>query len=491
LYRIGIISIMHDTAFRIGTLVMNIYADLSKASILEIGSQAFNGALRESASQTTNYVGVDIEEGAGVDLVVEPGKPLPVDENSFDLVIASSVFEHDPCFWLTFLEMCRVTKEGGYIYINAPSNGWVHRYPQDNWRFYPDSGKALVQWARSQGQSVTLVESFIADRVNDGWNDFAAVFLKGHITKKLPKVFVHEHVSCSNILTWQSNEVINPINETQDILLLAEANDQARLARDSLAELEARQASLEAEKTQALVRLEATQAKLLEAEGLRAQLSQRESEVRQRQEEIEQTRSELTRAEQARDEANGRFELETVARREAEATLIQWKGAYEREQVRCSEITSELQQLSGRHEQLTLEKEAVEGRLEALRSEIRDIEERSAAREREMENALVAARKVTRDKVQEIASLERLRASEIEKTEWLCQVGDALARQPSWWGIMPSPWRARRMHRLLVKLGLFDVAKYLADNPDVASSGLDPLRHYLLHGMNEGRSRPF
>src|SRR3954452_1380593 len=188
---------MHDTAFHIGTLAMNIYADLRTDAILEVGSQSINGSLRESALSSTRYVGLDIEDGEGVDLLLEPGKPFPVVESSFDLVMASSVFEHDPCFWITFLEMCRATKDGGYIYINAPSNGVVHRYPQDNWRFYPDSGKALVTWAASQGCPVTLVESFVANREKDIWNDFVAVFRKGPIKKKLPNVFLHEHVPCT------------------------------------------------------------------------------------------------------------------------------------------------------------------------------------------------------------------------------------------------------------------------------------------------------
>lgn len=35
--------------------------------------------------------------------------------------------------------------------------------------------------------------------------------------------------------------------------------------------------------------------------------------------------------------------------------------------------------------------------------------------------------------------------------------------------------------------GLFDVAWYLAVNPDVAESGIDPLEHFCLHGWREGR----
>ena len=35
--------------------------------------------------------------------------------------------------------------------------------------------------------------------------------------------------------------------------------------------------------------------------------------------------------------------------------------------------------------------------------------------------------------------------------------------------------------------GLFDQAWYLANNPDVAKAGVDPLIHYLCNGGFEGR----
>lgn len=53
-------------------------------------------------------------------------------------------------------------------------------------------------------------------------------------------------------------------------------------------------------------------------------------------------------------------------------------------------------------------------------------------------------------------------------------------------------FRQRRVRRRALKLirasGLFDAAWYLAENPDVAQSGIDPARHYLLHGWLEGRN---
>jgi hypothetical protein len=71
-----------------------------------------------------------------------------------------------------------VLKPNGLFYLNAPSNGIFHRFPIDCWRFYPDSGKALVNWAQRNNYKTVLLDSFIGQQDNDIWNDFVAVFLK-------------------------------------------------------------------------------------------------------------------------------------------------------------------------------------------------------------------------------------------------------------------------------------------------------------------------
>ena len=82
-------------------------------------------------------------------------------------------------FWLTFAQMCRLVRSGGYIYLSAPPNGTFHRYPTDNWRFYPDAGIALAKWGRRGGYDVRLIESLIGRRGRDIWNDCVMVFGKG------------------------------------------------------------------------------------------------------------------------------------------------------------------------------------------------------------------------------------------------------------------------------------------------------------------------
>jgi hypothetical protein len=457
---------MHDTAFYIGTLAMNIYADLRSDSILEIGSQSLNGGLRENALPTTRYVGVDIEAGEGVDVVVESGKPLPVEEGSFDLVMATSVFEHDPFFWMTFLEMCRAAKDGGYIYINAPSNGVVHRYPQDNWRFYPDSGRALAAWAALQGTPVTVVESFIAARDKDIWNDFVAVFRKGPIKRALPKVFLHEQVPCTDIITWKSKEIVSPSEQPEDVILLRQSEERARLAeeelvsrvieRDSVAQ---DLASLKHEQDQLKTRLAETederQRQLADAAKSKNELNLRESELRQREEEIEQTRSELAKA-------------------LADLQL----GQAERDELRVNLkfVEEELQLLRSDHS-------AAEAALEQSQSG-------KAALEARLHNGF-----------REIAALSKLLAEgESERqqlltdSEWLRDTGAVLLNGSATWkgrilGLVPAVFHYKRQRKLLKRKGLFDCAAYLAAHPDVAADRADPLRHYLMHGLNENRPR--
>jgi SAM-dependent methyltransferase len=175
---------MHESALLHGKLFFEAYFQAGSAPgtlIVDVGSQDVNGSLRQFAPIGSQYVGVDFVPGRGVDIVLDDPYELPFQTGSVDALVCSSVYEHSEFFWLLFLESMRVLKPAGLLYLNVPSNGSMHRYPIDAWRLYPDSGRALVSWARRNGMQVVLMESFIGksmgDPNNDGmWNDFVAVF---------------------------------------------------------------------------------------------------------------------------------------------------------------------------------------------------------------------------------------------------------------------------------------------------------------------------
>lgn len=72
--------------------------------------------------------------------------------------------------------------------------------------------------------------------------------------------------------------------------------------------------------------------------------------------------------------------------------------------------------------------------------------------------------------------------------EWLKQVNAVVTGYPLWWAFVPKNLRERWQNGRLLRRGLFDADAYLARYPDVSSSGINPLRHYIIHGINERRT---
>jgi SAM-dependent methyltransferase len=170
---------MHHSAMEYGRLFFSQYTkENSNLKIVDIGSQDVNGSLRSVTLKGNDFIGVDFVEGKGVDVIINDPYNLPFSNDSVDVVVCSSCFEHSEFFWLLFNDIIRILKPGGLFYLNVPSNGNFHRYPVDCWRFYPDSGVALQNWAIKNGFDVILLESFIGGQDKAIWNDFIAVFLK-------------------------------------------------------------------------------------------------------------------------------------------------------------------------------------------------------------------------------------------------------------------------------------------------------------------------
>ncbi len=74
------------------------------------------------------------------------------------------------------------------------------------------------------------------------------------------------------------------------------------------------------------------------------------------------------------------------------------------------------------------------------------------------------------------------------EAEWLRAVYALMFDRPRWWFLMSDAWRSIKIRRRLRRRGLFDADAYLALYPDVANAGIDPLSHYISHGLAEGRS---
>lgn len=167
---------MHPTAYKNAEDFHNefVKCDNPDLIVLDFGSYDVNGTMKP-IFRAYNYMGLDMCEGPNVNLVCNCSK-VPLGNNYADVIISSSCFEHDECFWETFLEMCRLVKPGGYIYINAPSAGWYHGFPGDCWRFFADSWKALEKYANRKGFTMELVKTYIDQ--NCAWKNSVGIYKK-------------------------------------------------------------------------------------------------------------------------------------------------------------------------------------------------------------------------------------------------------------------------------------------------------------------------
>jgi len=227
---------MHPTAMHNGKLFFDAYASkLEGGTVLDIGAQDVNGSLRTVCPAALTYVGVDFVAGNGVDVVLDDPYKLPFADDSVDVVVSSSCFEHSELFWVLFLEIMRVLKSPGLFYLNAPSNGEFHRYPVDCWRFYPDSGRALVTWAKRNDIDACLLESYVSRQNGDVWNDFVAVFLKGpQSAERFSDRITDSFRDFANGISYPASAFLNPKTYPEDLeklrVIFQLINNQVRLS---------------------------------------------------------------------------------------------------------------------------------------------------------------------------------------------------------------------------------------------------------------------
>ena len=118
------------------------YADQFSGPYLEVGSKDYGSTqdLRPLFAGAETYVGLDMEEGPGVDVVCDLTYSFEdVDRRlggvRFGTVFCLSVLEHCENPFSMADTLTRLLKPGGKICISAPFSWKFHGYPCDYWRF--------------------------------------------------------------------------------------------------------------------------------------------------------------------------------------------------------------------------------------------------------------------------------------------------------------------------------------------------------------------
>lgn len=187
---------MHTSSYEhMQDLVLRYLDPQAGLEVVDIGSYDVNGSYRTLfGNPGWSYRGVDLEAGPGVDIVLASPYRLPFPTGSVDLVISGQAFEHVEFFWHSWLEMVRVLKPGGMVFLIAPSRGPEHRYPQDCWRFYPDGYRALAKFGQCELLEVSTDWEPHPDPGSREWGDTVGVFrtkplsMRGKLARYLANV---------------------------------------------------------------------------------------------------------------------------------------------------------------------------------------------------------------------------------------------------------------------------------------------------------------
>ena len=137
---------MHDSVMKFAKDYLSLQ-EVYGRSVLEVGSRNVNGGVRDWITrnlQPGTYIGVDMEPGPGVDLVLkaeELGSGKGVELNSrllttFDVVISTEMLEHCEDWRKAVSSMKRMVHPEGILIVTTRAPGFPrHEHPNDFWRF--------------------------------------------------------------------------------------------------------------------------------------------------------------------------------------------------------------------------------------------------------------------------------------------------------------------------------------------------------------------
>jgi SAM-dependent methyltransferase len=172
-------------------------SDIRGKRIIEVGSRDVNGSMRQIVGDfaPAEYVGIDIENGPGVDQICDVYELVDrFGKESFDVVISTEMVEHVRNWRNAFSQLKQILKPNGILLITTRSKGFpYHDYPSDFWRFEIEDMQTIF--------SDLEIEALTRDTSDPG------VLLKARKTNSFTENNLDEHALYSMISSKRTKDV--------------------------------------------------------------------------------------------------------------------------------------------------------------------------------------------------------------------------------------------------------------------------------------------
>ena len=177
--------------------------------VIEVGSSDENGSVRYVFEflDAAEYVGVDIAEGPGVDMICSAENLVErFGKESFDIVMSTCTLEHIRDWKTAVSNLKNICKPGGILLIILPSDWVFHAYPHDYWRYKKEDIENIfsdcdILVLDEKSQVPSLISSIFAD--------FSLVYSK--IRK--PEQFVEKDLSACQLYSVLVDKRVNDISD--------------------------------------------------------------------------------------------------------------------------------------------------------------------------------------------------------------------------------------------------------------------------------------
>ena len=159
--------------------------------VLELGSRNVTGANFRSRFDDADYVGFDFYPGENVDVVGDAHKLSSYfnGQEQFDLIYSSAVFEHLHMPWIAAIEIQKMLKEGGHVFVETHFSFSSHERP---WHFFQFSDMGLrALFNNSLG--FDLIESGMSNPISGYFSHNADSYLRYSPVREL---YCHSEIFC-------------------------------------------------------------------------------------------------------------------------------------------------------------------------------------------------------------------------------------------------------------------------------------------------------